>query len=293
MNVVCCPIVAVGLPCASCPTSNRNTRIQPWLPLPTVLVASAATSSGATDRCSRGAISAPEASKTTGVAKIDEARIKPDLMECLILLIFSHTPTIMHLQTGSRCDRGPACAASRPLDRLGQKPVSHPGLGAHGAGGGGGGVELPAQGADVDADGVGSGGGSAAPDGADDLPDGDRPSRLAGEELEDGELGGGEAHLAAALGDGAPGKVDLEVGEAEDGGRRRSGGAAEPRAAELRPHAGQELTGGEGLADVVVGAEVEGAHLVLLLATHRQHDQGSAVDAPHRRDERQAVGPRH
>jgi len=61
--------------------------------------------------------------------------------------------------------------------------------------------------------------------------------------------------------------VEDEVGEGGDvaGKRRRS-------AAEDRAHAGDELGHRERLGHVVVGADVEAAHAVLLLAAGGQHD---------------------
>ena len=43
------------------------------------------------------------------------------------------------------------------------------------------------------------------------------------------------------------------------------------------PHPGQQLTGAEGLGDVVVGAEVKGLDLIPLGGTGRQHDDGGQV----------------
>lgn len=110
---------------------------------------------------------------------------------------------------------------------------------------------------------------------------------MAGEKLQDGQLGGGEADLAVSLEDVAPAAVDRQVGEAED----LRGDGTMP--AELCADPGEQLSQGERLGHEVVRAEVESPHLVLLLAADRQDEHGRGVDPAHGRDQREAVGPRH
>ncbi len=74
-----------------------------------------------------------------------------------------------------------------------------------------------------------------------------------------------EAHLAAA-------QVGLTPAEAQARGRTRALGTA----AQHGFHARQQLAQPEGLDDVVIGAQPQPAHAVVLLAAGRQHDHGTA-----------------
>ena len=77
-------------------------------------------------------------------------------------------------------------------------------------------------------------------------------------------------HLDAGLANDACRAVDLDVAE-----RHRRGGVASARAlvaAHVGAHAGEQLRHAERLFDVVVGAGVEGAHLVFFVGARRKHD---------------------
>src|SRR5215210_5369867 len=172
--------------------------------------------------------------------------------------------------------------------RLDQEPVSHPRLGADVARIGGLGLQLAAQRADVHTDRIHRGRRGAAPDRADDLAESDRTARLAGQQLENGEFSRRQAHLAPALGDQAAGAVDLQLRKAEHLG---SGVAA--AAAELGTDAGEQLAERKGFGHVIVGAEIESPHFVLLLAPYRKDEDRRGIDPANRGDHRHAIAARH
>ena len=59
-------------------------------------------------------------------------------------------------------------------------------------------------------------------------------------------------------------------------------------------HAGQQLAQGKGLAEVVVGTDLEAEHAVELLVLRRQEEDGQALGAcPQVSTKRQTIHPRH
>ena len=85
----------------------------------------------------------------------------------------------------------------------------------------------------------------------------------------------------------APGKIHGEI--AHDEGRGRGAFAKLVAAPEGRPHAGEQLADGEGLADIVVGAAVEGGDLVALLPSRGEHDDGHRGPLAKPREDTEAV----
>jgi hypothetical protein len=92
--------------------------------------------------------------------------------------------------------------------------------------------------------------------GIDDLVAREHPPRVAGHELEDGELRCGETDGLAAGEDFVARDVDQQVMHPDLAGRRMAAvaGAGPPQ---HRPHAGHEHARAERLGNVVVGAELE------------------------------------
>ena len=99
---------------------------------------------------------------------------------------------------------------------------------------------------------------------------GDDLAGVAGQKGQQVELPGGQLHRRPPQVDAAPGEVDPERADLEDGrllGHRPPGAMAEGD-----PEAGLELGHSEGLGDEVVGAGVERLHLAGLGAVGRQDD---------------------
>ena len=96
----------------------------------------------------------------------------------------------------------------------------------------------------------------------------------------------GQMHFGAALRDDARRQVDPHVAELE---HRRRVGCAAARAAQVRADPRHQLRDAGRLGQVVVGAGIERAHLVGLVAARRQHDDGSLRPGPQLADVRLAV----
>ena len=79
--------------------------------------------------------------------------------------------------------------------------------------------------------------------------------------------------------DALPRHARLAAREVDDDGARAElgGGAAGLRAAEDGAEAREELPGGDGLREVVVGAELEAHHPVGLVAAGREHEDGDVA----------------
>ena len=95
-----------------------------------------------------------------------------------------------------------------------------------------------------------------------------QPPAVAHELAEEVELGGGQMHLGAIDTHRAAGQVDLEPVHPD---RRFLGAGRDPP--EVRLQSGDQLARPEWLGHVVVGAGGKGAHLGLLVADGREHDQ--------------------
>ena len=132
-------------------------------------------------------------------------------------------------------------------------------------------AELGAQVLDVGVDGALVALEVVAEDLLDKLHAGINAARVAGERGEQLELGGGEVDFLALDEDLVTRDVDDEVAEVEDLERRLDLGVG---ATQQGAHAGHELTGREGLDQVVVGAQLEADDAVLDLALGGEHDDG-------------------
>jgi hypothetical protein len=116
--------------------------------------------------------------------------------------------------------------------------------------------------------------GVGVPDAPQQLCAAEHPSRVRGEEREEVELARRERHLHAVA-QARPGpEVDLDRAD-----RERLAGVRGARTAQHRADARGELAGGEGLHEVVVGAQVEAQDAVRLAATTRQHDDRDVLAA--------------
>jgi len=128
-------------------------------------------------------------------------------------------------------------------------------------------VERLAEPPDVDVDGALVDIGIVAPHRVDELVAREHPPGMLHQEPEEAELGRAERDRAAAARHLELGEIHLDVADPEPlvGDRR-------PRTAQHRADAGDDLGRRERLRHVVVGAGVEPAHAVALLATRRQDD---------------------
>ena len=92
--------------------------------------------------------------------------------------------------------------------------------------------------------------------------------------MEQPKLGHRQADLLARLGHRMCPEIQLDRADFES----RFGGALyrplPPAAAQLRPNARDQLAMAERLGQVVVGAGLESAHLVLFRIQRRKHDDG-------------------
>src|SRR3954471_10197468 len=111
-------------------------------------------------------------------------------------------------------------------------------------------VDLLAQRVDVDLDEIRLRPEVEVPDMLRDHRFGDDPTGIAHQILEDGKLFGGESDWRSRDGNLPRGGIEYEVAEREHGRRPRP-------AAEERPDARQQLGKGEGLDEVILGAQVK------------------------------------
>ena len=116
---------------------------------------------------------------------------------------------------------------------------------------------FPAEAPDVDLDHVRLGPEVGPPHRVDQAVLGEDVAGMTSEHLEKRELLGGQVHGAAAQPDDATGGIDLKVTGPEDGVPL---GDAPPA---QRPDAGEQLGGGEGLAQVVIGPGVQAGHAII------------------------------
>src|ERR1700680_2170283 len=107
-----------------------------------------------------------------------------------------------------------------------------------------------ANAADVDVDGTRSDVRGVAPHGVEKMVAAEDASLVAGEVIEQAELGGGGGYGVAAHGQCHGGGIDFDVANSQGAGRQ---GPLEP--AQYGFDAGDEFARAEGLGDVVVGAE--------------------------------------
>ncbi len=112
-------------------------------------------------------------------------------------------------------------------------------------------------------------------------------ARVAGEEPEQVELLGRQLQRPSVAGDLAGAGVDHE-GSGLDAPRARTPGGAPQH----RPHPRHELTRGEGLGDVVVGAQIEAHDPVGLLPPGGEHDHRDLGSRPDPAAQLQAVDAR-
>ena len=96
----------------------------------------------------------------------------------------------------------------------------------------------------------------------------------------------GDQHLVLVV-------IDDQIPGAElAGGRAALAADAQPGVADGHAHPGQQLRRAEGLGDVVVGAPVQGLHLVLLVAAGRNHQDRQLRPLADRADDVHAVDVR-
>src|SRR5262245_21893162 len=105
-----------------------------------------------------------------------------------------------------------------------------------------------------------------SPDLLEELTVGDEPPGMLRQLTEQVEFDRCQVDLRLAPPDRAIRQIDLEVAHPDPGV------AILAAAAQDSPHAGEQLLGPEGLGDVVVCPGVERAHLLMLIADRRQHD---------------------
>src|SRR5262249_21498974 len=150
----------------------------------------------------------------------------------------------------------------------GPEGVAEPGPGQQVARRGWVGLDLAPQALDAAAQLADRGAAALAPDDADELVVLEDLAGAGDQRLEQPELEAREREELAAQRDLAAGQVDPQdavvVGGGRARGRREGRVRLDGRAAQDRPHARDQLAGGERLDDVVVGAGVEAADLVPL-----------------------------
>lgn len=111
------------------------------------------------------------------------------------------------------------------------------------------------------------------------------------EREEDVEFDRGEGEQVLGLGDGAGAGVGDEVADGDGGGggfSRQAAGAAQDGA-----QAGEELTGGEGFGQVVVGAGFEANDAVGFVAEAGEHQHGDGGSGPESLQDFEAIEPGH
>ena len=100
---------------------------------------------------------------------------------------------------------------------------------------------------------------------------GEHPASVGHQHAEQLEFDRRQVHLTAALADDAGHRVEDDIADAGDA-------LAACRQAAVAPHVGaypgQELGDAKRFLDVVVGAGIEGAHLVLFFRARREHEDG-------------------
>ena len=131
----------------------------------------------------------------------------------------------------------------------------------------GGGLDFRAEGGDAAIDAAAGDDDAVAPDG---IHDGLASKGAAGaleEELQEAEFLRGEGNICAAAEEAVGDGVEAAIAELIRGG---GGGMA----AEEGLRAGDEFADAEGLGDVIVGAEIEAADDVFLLALCGEHEDG-------------------
>src|SRR5581483_7641474 len=148
-------------------------------------------------------------------------------------------------------------------------------------------VDLAAEVTHVDLDDVGVAVVGRIPDVFEDLGLRRDLAHLAHQELEEGELPGGEVELVVAPPGQVRGRVELEVA----GRQHRRAGRCPP--AQQRPQPGGEHDEGERFGEEVVGAGVERLGFVELTVLGREHEDGRPVAGlPQRGADLEAVHPR-
>src|SRR5262249_38148023 len=169
----------------------------------------------------------------------------------------------------------------------GLEAVAQAEFGEQVAGAGRVGFEFAAQLGEVLAGGGGRGWGGGGPAAGEGGALGGGRGRGGGGGRGDGGTGGGGGGAALKGLDGLVGQVDEVVPDPDRGGGLGAGGAAGHRA-----DPGQQLVDGERLGDVVVGARVEGVHLVLAPGPAGQHDDRHLGPAAQPVDDLDAVDVR-
>ena len=107
----------------------------------------------------------------------------------------------------------------------------------------------------------------APPDPVEQLPAAEYPLGVGHEKMQQPVFGGAERDLALARADPMTGVIELQALDLHHVGRARRRGSPQHRL-----DAGQQLARRERLGDVVVGAALEAADLVLLLGSGGEHD---------------------
>src|SRR5215472_2927249 len=148
-------------------------------------------------------------------------------------------------------------------------PVADAGFGQQMAGPGGVEFQLAAQPGHVKAQVVGVALVSGSPDFAEQEPGADELARVSGQDLDQPPFGAGEVDGLGSVVHGAPGHVDLAPPDDDLGG---GGGAVV--SAQGCPQPGEQFLHRERLADVVVGARVQGGYFVARAGAAGQHDDG-------------------
>src|ERR671913_1481836 len=151
--------------------------------------------------------------------------------------------------------------------------VAHPAHGQDGAGGLGVRLYLLAYVADLHIRRAGVSRELGAPHGLHELPPAVYPPGVGGEEQEDVELRGREAHRDALSNHLATRQVDRQPRKLQ--ALRLSGGpCVDAPAPQGRADAAHKLPVGKGLGDVVVGSDLEANHDAHLVVAGGQHDNG-------------------
>src|SRR5690606_36106339 len=129
-----------------------------------------------------------------------------------------------------------------------------------------------AQAADMDVDGALVHVDVAAPDVVEDLVPGVDPVLVGGEEGQQGDLRGPDGHLLAGDADVVADGIELQFQHPD-----HLLGHVWLLAAQHRLGPGDQLPGGEGLGDIVVGPALQALHQVVLLRFGGEHDHRDLV----------------
>jgi len=130
-----------------------------------------------------------------------------------------------------------------------------------------------AQAADVDVHAAGRDEAVGAPDGVKELVAGEDAVGARRQIVEQAKFERAERHGLSGVADAIGSRVDREAPDLDDA----RGIDGRLRAAEQRFDAGDELSGAEGLGDVIVGTHFEADDAVGFVAARREHQDGQAI----------------